>query len=189
MQQSEAFHRELRATYARIVAESFARAHHCLGLARQAHQAGDCAEVRRWIWCVRVSRMAAAEWRRRARRIAPLVVCFFWCLVGCAKSPAREVTVDFNVQPSRDGTAVMWTMTFNRTQYHAMLDSTSGADLNTRVHSKVRALIRAGLESHQLSDCRATEQFIAKLSDGGIAFVGSCSVAAHPVPAGGQGWL
>lgn len=184
MQQSDP-HEELRAIFHARVRDSFAIAHRCLTYARIARQRGDQASLRKWLLSTRVLRTAAAKWRRRAQRIAPLVVCFFWCLVGCAKSPAREVTVDFNVQPSRDGTAVMWTMTFNRTQYHAMLDSTSGADLNTRVHSKVRALIRAGLESHQLSDCHATEQFVAKLSDGGIAFIGSCTVAAPATPSGG----
>lgn len=87
MQQSEAFHGQLRASYAAIVAESFEKARHCLSLARLAQESGDCAEVRRWIWCVRVLRMAAAEWRNRASRIAPALVCLLW-LVGCVARPA-----------------------------------------------------------------------------------------------------
>lgn len=184
MQQSEAFHRELRAAYAAIVAETFVRARHCLNLARQAQQAEDCTEVRKWIWTVRALRMAAAEWRRRAQRIAPVLVCFLWTLASCAKAPRSEVEVDFNVQPSRDGTAVIWTMTFSRAQYHAMLDSTSGADLNARVHSKVRALIRAGLESDHLVGCQPVEQVVAKLDDG-FAFFGTCPVSPQALPVGG----
>ena len=72
MQQSEAFQQQLRAHYAAIVAETFDRARHCLGVARVAHQAGDCAQVRRWMWSVRVLRLAASEWRKKAQQLAPM---------------------------------------------------------------------------------------------------------------------
>jgi hypothetical protein len=91
MQQSEAFERQLRETYAAIVAESFAHARHCLGLARSAKQAGDRAQVRKWVWSVRVLRMAAAEWRNRAQRMTPMLVCLIW-LLGCTTPAALRVT-------------------------------------------------------------------------------------------------
>jgi hypothetical protein len=184
MQQSEAFHQELRAAYAAIVADSFARARHCLSLARLAQQAGDCAEVRRWIWCVRVLRIAAGEWRKRAQRIAPVVVCLLLCL-GCAKPAPREFTVDFDVQPSSDGGSVRWTLRFSRSEFHTMVDTAAKDDgnVNDQVHADVRALIRAGLESHHLVGCRPVEQVVAKLDDG-FAFFGTCPVA-HAMPTGG----
>ena len=171
-------------TYAALVAESFGRARHCQGLARAAHHAGDCAQVRKWMWSVRVLRLAAAEWRQRAQCVAPVFVCLLWCL-GCAKAPSREFDVDFNVQPSPDGTSVAWSLKFTRANFDAMLKSTpgSGHDINVLVHQKVRALIAAGLESHELAECNPHEQVVAKLDDG-IAFLGTCPiVGAHVVPA------
>ena len=74
MQESEAFEHELRAHYAAIVAETLGRAQHCLRLARAARRAGNSAERRKWLWSVRVLWIAAAEWRKRAQRIAPVTV-------------------------------------------------------------------------------------------------------------------
>lgn len=184
MQQSEAFHRQLRAHYAAIVAESFDRARHCLGLARAAQQAGNCAEVRKWVGSVRVLRMAAAEWRNRAQRITPTVLCVLWCLVGCAKvsTPPREFSANFEVQPSADGSSIVWSLQFKtREQYHTFLDTTAdGAE-----RAKVRELIAAGMQLHHMVGCSTHEQAVTKLGNDGIAFVGSCPVAARAVPAGG----
>jgi hypothetical protein len=185
MQQSEAFEQQLRAHYAAIVAESFDSARHCLSLARAAHQAGNCAQVRKWLWSVRVLRMAAAEWRNRAQRITPVMLCIVWCLVGCAKAPTpppREFTVNFEVQPSRDGQGIVWSLQFKtREQYHAFLETTAeGAE-----RAKVREMIAAGLQLHHIVGCSAQEQEVTKLGNDGIAFVGSCSMGAHAVPAGG----
>jgi len=84
MQPSEAFQQQLKATYAAIVDETFDRARHCLGLARVAQQAGDCAQVRKWMWSVRVLRLAASEWRKKAqqfllRKDFPNRKCWFFC--------------------------------------------------------------------------------------------------------------
>ena len=83
MQESEAFNRELKARYAAIVAETLGRARHCLSLARAARRAGNRAERRKQLLATRVLWMAAAEWRKRAQRIAPALVCLLW-LAGCA---------------------------------------------------------------------------------------------------------
>jgi hypothetical protein len=185
MQESEAFQRQLRGHYATIVAESFDRARHCLSLARVAQQAGNCAEVRKWLRSVRVLRMAAAEWRNRAQRITPLILCALWCLVGCAKAPTpppREFTVNFEVQPSPDGSSIVWSLQFKtREQYHGFLDTTAdGAD-----RAKIREMIAAGFQLHHIVGCSTHEKEVTKLGSDGVAFVGSCPVAAHAVPAGG----
>lgn len=91
MQQSEAFERQLRETYAAIVVETFARAHRCLTYARIARLEGDHAQVRKLLGCVRVLRMAAAEWRTRAQSVATVLVCLLW-LVGCVTTPDCRVT-------------------------------------------------------------------------------------------------
>lgn len=92
MQQSEAFHRELRAHYAAIIEDTFARARHCLAKAREALHSGDCAEVRKWMWSVRVLRIAAAEWRKRAQSIAPVLICLVAAMTaGCThQAPVKE---------------------------------------------------------------------------------------------------
>ena len=188
MQQSEAFQRQLRAHYTAIVAESFDRARHCLGLARMAQQAGNCAEARKWVWSVRVLRMAAAEWRKRAETLTPVLVCIAMLLQGCGKAPAhdaplREFTTNFEVQPSADGQSVIWSLQFqSREQYHAFLETTAdGAD-----RAKVRELIAAGLQLHHIVGCSPQERAVSKLGDGGVAFIGSCPMnPAHAVPAGG----
>jgi hypothetical protein len=181
MQQSGAFE-QLRAHYVAIVAESFGRARHCLSLARAAHQAGNCTEVHKWMWSVRVLRMAAAEWRKRATRITPVLVCFLWCVVGCAKvAPPREFTANFEVQPSPDGLAIVWSLQFKtREQYHAFLETTAdGAE-----RAKVRELIAAGMRLHHIFGCNAQEKAVTKLGNDGIAFVGSCEMnPAHATPA------
>jgi hypothetical protein len=41
---------------------------------------------------VRVLRIAAAEWRKRAQRVAPAAFCLLW-LVGCATTPTDPVRV------------------------------------------------------------------------------------------------
>ena len=181
MQQSEAFQQQLRAHYAAIVAESFDRARHCLGLARVAQQAGDCAQVRKWMWSVRVLRLAASEWRKKAQQLAPMLVCLVWCL-GCAKAPRppREFTANFDVQPSQDGQSIIWTLHFTVPDYHAMLETTA----NGAERAKVRELVADGMRFHHITGCSAVEQAVTRLSDGEIAFMGSCS-SAHAVPAGG----
>jgi hypothetical protein len=187
MQQSEAFHRELRAHYAALVADSFGCARHFLALARAAQQAGNCAEVRKWMWSIRVLRLAAAEWRKRAQRLAPMLVCLLvWCITsGCTKAPlpSRDVTAIFEVQPSPDGQGIVWTLQFHsRAEYHAFLESTAdGAE-----RAKVRELIAAGMQLHHIVGCSAQEKAVTKLGNDGVAFVGSCeSNHAHATPAGG----
>jgi len=183
MQQWEAFHRQLRDHYAAIVAE-FDRARHYLGLARAAQQAGNYTEVRKWVWRVRVLRMTAAEWRNRAQRITPIILCALWSLVGCGKvsTPPREFTASFEVQPSPDGSSIVWSLQFkSREQYHAFLDTTAdGAE-----RAKVRELVAAGMQLHHIIGCNTHEQAVTKLGNDGIAFVGSCPVQAHAVAAGG----
>jgi hypothetical protein len=98
MQQPEAFQRELRATYAAIVAESFDRARHCLTNARIARQDGHGDSLREMLRCVQVLRMAAAEWRKRVRHIAPVLVCLVGFLHGCAHRPVW-VTDSLTVPP------------------------------------------------------------------------------------------
>jgi len=52
--------------------------------------------------------------------------------------------------------------------------------------AKLRVLIPAALELHHIVGCSAHENAVAKLgNDGGIAFIGSCAVAAHAVAASG----
>jgi hypothetical protein len=182
MQQSGAFEQQLRATYAAIVAESFDRARHCLGLARVAQQAGDCAQVRKWMWSVRVLRLAASEWRKKAQQLAPMLVCLVWCL-GCAKAPPppQEFTANFDVQPGPDGRSVVWSLHFTVPQYHAMLESTVNGGEGAKIHE----LIAAGLRSNHIAGCSSSSQAATKLANGEIAFVGSCDLGAHAVPAGG----
>ena len=96
MQESEAFNRELKARYAAIVAETLGRAQHCLHLARAARRAGNRAERLEQLSAGRVLWMAAAEWRKRAQRIAPVLMCLLW-LAGCATPP--PVTVNGHTIP------------------------------------------------------------------------------------------
>jgi hypothetical protein len=186
MHESEVFHRELRAHYAAIVEETFARARHCQDLVRAAQQAGNCAEVRNWMWSVRVLRIAAAEWRNRAHNIAPVLVCLVWCITSsCAKAPlpSRELSANFEVQPSPDGSRIVWSLQFKkREDYHRFIDSTPDGD----ERQSVRKLIAAGLQLHHIAGCSAHEQTVTKLGNDGIAFVGSCSLGAHTTPAIGE---
>jgi hypothetical protein len=46
-------------------------------------------------------------------------------------------------------------------------------------------MIAAGLKLHHIAGCSAQEKAVTKLGSDGIAFIGSCPVAAHAVPAGG----
>ncbi len=66
---------------------------------------GDSVGFREWIWCARVLRMAAARWRKRAEKLAPVLACLVWCCVsGCAKvstPPPREFTVNSRCSPRR----------------------------------------------------------------------------------------
>ena len=100
---------------------------------------------------------------------------------GCSDaSKHKAFDVDFDVQPSRDGTAVLWSLHFSREDFQALLDSTpSGADpdaLDASVHERIRKLIAVGLESHALQGCSSTKWTLAKLQGGAVAFLGWCSV-------------
>lgn len=111
MQESEAFNRELKARYAAIVAETLGRARHCLSLARAARRAGNRAERRKQLLATRVLWMAAAEWRKRAQRIAPALVCLLW-LAGCATHPPVTVngrTIPYKVVRSVCAAYQHWT--------------------------------------------------------------------------------
>ena len=78
-----------------------------------------------------------------------------------------------------------WTLRFSRSEFHTMLDSAATTeDINDQVHADVRALIRAGLESHHLVGCQPVEQTVARLDDG-FAFFGTCPVSPHALQAAG----
>jgi len=62
---------ELRAIFSARVHHSYARARICLARARLERLQGVTDELRKWVWCARVLRMAAASWRQRARSVAP----------------------------------------------------------------------------------------------------------------------
>jgi hypothetical protein len=187
MESNSEIRRELHRIYRARVPDSFASSRHCLTYARIARRDGDSVELRKWIRCVRVLRMAAARWRQRARSIAPALICLVCFLHGCTKAPgrdapSREFTVNFEVQPSPDGQSIVWSLQFkSREQYHAFLETTGdGAD-----RAKVRELIAAGMQLHHIVGCNAHERTVMKLGDDGIAFVGSCAVnPAHATPAG-----
>lgn len=185
MESNSEIRRELQRTYRARVPGSFANARDCLTFARMARRDGDSVGFREWIWCARVLRMAAAKWRRRAQSIAPVLVCLVLFLHGCGKGPAPpqwEVTANFEVQPSPDGSAIVWSLQFKtRAAYHAMLETTAdGAE-----RAKIRELIAAGMQLHHIVGCNAHEEAVTKLGNDGIAFMGSCPAAAHAVPAGG----
>ena len=111
----------------------------------------------------------------------PVLVCLLWCF-GCAKAPAhpREFSANFDVQPSPDGQGVTWALHFSSQQYHRFLDSTLDGAERVDVHE----LIATGLLMH-LVGCIPYETAVTKLNNGDIAFVGSCTLDAHAVPAAG----
>jgi hypothetical protein len=177
---------ELRQIFRARVGQSFAKARDCLGYARAARIQGASEEVAKWMRCVRVMRHSAALWRQRAQRIAPVLACFLWCLAGCGKTPTRDISCDFDVQPGPGGRDVLWTLKFSREEYHVLVDSVpENVDINSQVHSKVRELIAAGLRINGLVGCRAEAGNVAKLVDGSFVFLGSCDVSAHSAVAGG----
>jgi hypothetical protein len=142
-----------------------------------------------WRRALYFGRMALAQWRKRAERLAPVLVCLVWFIAGgCAKAPARDVplrefTTNFEVQPAPDGQSIVWSLQFrSRAQYHAFIESTQdGAE-----RAKIRELIAAGMRLHHIVGCSAREKAVTKLDNDGIAFVGSCqSNPAHAMPAGG----
>ena len=90
---------ELREIFRSRVNERFMDARICLMQARVAHQGGDHAELRKWMHSVRVFRTAAARWRRRAEKLAPMLVCLVGFLHGCAHQPIR-VTDSLTVPPA-----------------------------------------------------------------------------------------
>jgi len=69
MMQQQELHRDLRDIFRQRVRESFQRARQCLSHARMARCDGDSVNFRKWIWLSRVFRMAAANWRERARGV------------------------------------------------------------------------------------------------------------------------
>jgi hypothetical protein len=187
MEPNSEMRQELREIFRSRVGQSFAKARDCLGYARVARIQGAAEEATKWMQYVRVLRLAAALWRQRAQHIAPVLLCFLWCLAGCGKSSMRDVSCDFDVQPAPDGRGVLWTLKFSREEYDALLDSVpENVDINSQVHSKVRELIAAGLQTNGLVGCRAEAKNIAKLVDGSFVFLGSCGdVSAHSIAAGG----
>ena len=187
MQQSDTPSQELRAIFRSRVSHSFSLAGICLQYARTARSDGARSELAIWIERVRVLRRTAARWREQAKKLSPVATCILWCFLnGCAKAPPREFAVDFSVQPSLDGTGVLWSLSFTKAQYQAMLDSTSdSADINALVHHKVREIVTAGLKGNRLTGCSADKWIVATLQNGGIAFLGTCPIPAQPLTAGG----
>ena len=172
-------------SHAACIRWAFVRAKACIKCARAARRRGDSTEFERWVAAAKILRGRAAEFRAQARNVPAVLLCIVWCLIGCAKTPTpppREFTVNFEVQPSRDGQSIVWSLQFKtREQYHAFLETTAeGAE-----RAKVREMIAAGLQLHHIVGCSAQEQEVTKLGNDGIAFVGSCSMGAHAVPAGG----
>lgn len=187
--EAAAMQAELRAICHARVRKSFARAHQCMTFARIAHLEGNRAELVKWLWCARALRIAAARWRAKARRMAPILLCLLCCL-GCEKAPPRAFTVTFDVRPSPDGTSVLWSLRFTQDEFNAMVastpDRTDLGGINATVHAKVHDLIVAGFNSNQLTGCVPHERAIMRLKDGTVSFIGSCPVsAAHATPAGG----
>lgn len=179
----------LREIFQAKVPDRFAGARDCLTYARMARRDGDSVGLRKWSWCARVLRMAAAKWRQRARSVAPVLFCLALPLHGCTKAPAhdapdRAFTSTFVVKPSPDGSGVIWSLQFKtREQYHSFIETTAdGAD-----RAAVRELIAAGMQLHHIIGCSPQEKAVTKLGDDGIAFVGSCSTlnSAHATAAGG----
>ena len=159
-------YRELREIYRSRVHERLRQARNCLARACVARQDGDSAGVLRWLTNAKVLRTAAARWRKRAEKLAPMLVCLVWCcLSGCAKAPAldvpsREVTANFEVQPSPDGQSIVWSLQFrSREQYHAFLESHSerrrarqGSRADRRRHAAPphRGMQRPGESRHEV---------------------------------------
>jgi hypothetical protein len=102
--------------------------------------------------------------------------------VSTPNAPSREFTVNFEVQPSSDGSSIVWSLQFKtREQYHAFLETTAeGAE-----RAKIREMIAASLQLHHIVGCSAQEKAVTRLGYDGIAFIGSCPLAARAVPAGG----
>jgi hypothetical protein len=163
---------------------AFVRAKVCIKCARVAQRRGDRKEFKRWLAAAKILRARAAEFRAQAGNVSAVLLCIVWCLVGCAKAPTgpREFSANFEVQPAADGAGIVWSLQFKtREQYHAFLDTTAdGAE-----RAKVRELIAAGFQLRHIVGCSTREQAVTKLGSDGIAFVGSCALGAHAVPAGG----
>lgn len=173
---------ELHAIFLSRVPDRFARARSCLACARIARQDGDSAAIVMWLRNVQVLRTAAARWRRRAEKLAPVLICLVWCITsGCAKEPAyepprRQFAFNFEVRPLPHSQGMEWVLQFKtRDDYHAFLENTpDGAD-----RAEVRKLIAAGLQRHHIVGCSTQEKAVEKLGNDGIAFVGSCG-SNHP---------
>jgi hypothetical protein len=71
MQVSDPYREDLRAIYHARVLESFTSARTLLRRARRARQSGDYINRRRWLNHVHILWMAGAEWRERAKGVAP----------------------------------------------------------------------------------------------------------------------
>lgn len=103
---------------------------------------------------------------------------------GCTDASRHpSFNVDFDTQPTQDGTAVIWSLHFSRADFQALLDSTPGGNdsdaLDAAVHEKIRKLIAVGLESRDLRGCSASKWTIMKLQGGAVAFLGWCTVGGQ----------
>lgn len=114
--------------YTARVGEAFTRAHECLTAARiaRARQEG-CHELRNILWALRANRSAAANWRRRARHTAQLVLTV--TLASCAR---HDVSFTAAIAPSGD-------TTFTYTISDAVLERLSGATHRTDVSFELTA--------------------------------------------------
>jgi hypothetical protein len=100
MESNSEIRRELQRIYRARVPDRFSNARHCLTYARMARRDGDSVGFKEWIWCARVLRMAAARWRKRAEKLAPMLVCLVGFLHGCCAYQPVKVTDSLTAAPA-----------------------------------------------------------------------------------------
>jgi hypothetical protein len=113
-------------------------------------------------------------------RIAYILACTL--VVGCGKPHSRDFTADFEVRPSPDRQNVTWSLKFTRDDFNNLTasmpdDLADQSRIDAAVHEKVREMIRAGLESNQLTGCPTHQSLVVKIKGGGLSFYGSCPVS------------
>ena len=175
MQQSEAFHQELRSVYRARVRDSFIRARSCVQSARQARWEGDIGRLRKLLKCARILRAAAAGWRERALSVVPmLLACLLLSLVGCTRQ--SDETMTLSLTADRDGT-VTWSLKMPRQAWRDLQPATVDArtfQLSRQTSSSLIGAIDEALAARGL--CPGHWQFGPgfQLRDGSLIFTGRC---------------